>query len=82
LFVVCVVVLGVCRYHRILKKQKQKSAMSLDELGQLDEETARTEAEKIERLRIQERITQRCVVACMRFHLAQPDSHNFLCAAR
>ncbi|ELR11420.1 Utp14 protein [Acanthamoeba castellanii str. Neff] len=46
-------------YHRILKKQKQKSAMSLDELGQLDEETARAEAEKIERLRIQERITQR-----------------------
>jgi hypothetical protein len=43
-----------------LKKQKQKTALSLDELGQLDEETAREEAEKIERLRIQERITQRC----------------------
>lgn len=47
------------RYHRILKKKKQKSALSLEELQQVDEEAATKEAEKLERLRIQERITQR-----------------------
>ncbi|KAL6066780.1 Small-subunit processome, Utp14 [Balamuthia mandrillaris] len=47
------------QYRKILKKQKERKQLSLEELGELDQEEAKRQMEKLERMRIEERMTQR-----------------------
>lgn len=46
-------------YHRVLRKQKEKQKLTLEELRELDPEAAQLEEEKLELERIRERMTGR-----------------------